>query len=219
MRRAKSFVLERALGSDAWRAKGVDDWETVVALGVRNQEALLAFLQAAATRSFSEGDREEAADIANVRQELSKRTRGQNEVKPLLPRLRRESFGLGERVSLYLGDIPRVTVGWGAGSVVSIEKAYRDAWRRRSQSSAYYWRVTVRLERSVPGLPSELSFSTSEPRAVPSAGLEWLREHRSSEPTFLRAWAASSTREWQPLWCEELGVEVDTQTMAPLSWL
>ncbi len=210
--------LSASLGKDVWRAKGVNDWATVEALGRSNCRSLRAFVEETANRALVEDDRETLSETRLVLERLSSIDTRIGQDKPLLPRLRRESFREGERVRIFLGELPEAPPGWQPAAIISIKKAFNPRWKGPEPNSGYYWRITAKLTRTIGSLPSELSFSTSEPRALPEGDLDWLRGARCKDAVFFGAFAENSRRKWQPLWCDELGFSIEATRMDPIGW-
>lgn len=208
--------LSRALGSSAERIQGVVSWSDLDVLGRANLLAVRDLLAESALHAANDGDREaarlsqEAASL--VERSLARTTR----TKPVLPRLRRESFRVGEPVHLFVGEWTE-DEPWRPARVTSIEKAFRGEWQHDA-ARGFYWRVTATLDRAVEGTRL-FPFSTSEPRAVPSAELAWWVDARDRERRFLDVYAANAFREWQPLWCLEGRRPVDPRDMRFDDWL
>ncbi len=207
------------IGQDGWRCRGIRTWADVERLGRQNCASLREFVQEAADRAVSEGDRDALGEIRAVLERLAAIESKVTSDKPLLPRLRRESFRRGQRVRLYLGELPGAPSAWVSAEIVSIEKSFKVDWKGFEPNSGYYWRITASLATSIPNLPSRVSFSTSEPRVLPEEEFQWLQHALHDDPRFVEIFAENSCREWQPLWCQELGLTVDVSRMDPLEWL
>jgi len=207
------------LGSDAWRCEGIRTWADVELLGRMNRASLREFVQESANRALSEGDHDALSETRAVLEHLAAIESKVTGDKPLLPRLRRETFRTGQRVRLYLGELPGAPPAWVSAEIVSIEKSFKVDWKSFEPNSGYYWRITASLATSIPTLPSRVSFSTSEPRVLPEEDFQWLQRALHNEPRFVEIFAANSRREWQPLWCQELGLAVDVSQMDPFEWL
>lgn len=208
--------LRRALGSSAERIQGIGSWADLAVLGRANLVAVRDLLAQSALQAANDGDRE-AASLARDAGSLVERPLARTtETKPVLPRLRRESFRVGEPVHLFVGEWAE-DEPWRPARVTSIEKAFRSEWQRDA-ARGFYWRVTATLDRAVEGIRL-FPFSTSEPRAVPSAELGWWIDARDRERRFLDVYAANAFREWQPLWCLERRRPVDPRAMRFDDWL
>jgi hypothetical protein len=211
--------LSTAIGSDGWRCEGIRTWADVELLGRGNCASLREFAQEAASRALSEGNRDMLSEIGTALQRLARIESTAASDKPLLPRLRRESFRKGQDVRLYLGEIQGAPVSWMPASIASVEKSFNVDWKGFEPNSGYYWRLTASLITPVHGLPSQLSFSTSEPRVLPEEEYRWFHRFARGDRRFVEIFAENSRREWQPLWCQELGITIDVSGMDPNQWL
>ena len=219
MNPSTSPSLEAALGAEGWRIHGIESWEDVAAVGLLNLRALQEWTQEAATRAFADQDREQLAEVTPVVARLAELEAVASERKPLLPRLRRESFRVNERVAVYVGELPGATSSWAFGVVSAVAKAFNPQWQNMQANSGYYWRVTALLERGAPPRFAAVSFSTSEPRAIPEQDLIWLRRSLATDRRFVDIFSVNSRRAWQPLWCLEASVPVDVDAMDMAAWI
>lgn len=212
--------LETALGNDDWRAAGIETWEDVALLGRSNLRLLSTWAELAANQAMLQQDRSFLMEARPVMKRLASLEAQTSDDKPLLPRLRRENFRLNEPVALYVGELPDTTPHWAHGSISAIEKAFNVAWKGPETGSGYYWRITAQLTAGAPTHFSHLSFSTSEPRAMPESELQYLKRALSLDRRFAEIYAVNARREWQPLWCLEGGLPISAPGhMNMLEWL
>ncbi|MEN0066193.1 MAG: hypothetical protein AAGA48_28890 [Myxococcota bacterium] len=189
------------------RLRGVQDWDDLAVLGRRNLDRLARFAQATATREWPDATRVERQMWTKQIQALNGLTESPGPVKPLLPRLRIESFGLGQEVAIFVGDTTDIVVGpWVTAEVVEVVKAHRVAWSSHP-SRGYYWRVTAHTKIPVLEGRSEISFTTSEPRVLVLNDVAALLHARTEDPRFFNIFVENARRAWHPLWCLETGRE------------
>lgn len=211
--------LKSALGRDGWRCRGITSWRDVGSLGGRNVRSLREWAQDAANRALVDEDREFLVEMRPAMDRLVTLAGELVEEKPLLPQLRRESFRRGQQVRVYVGELPGTSSTWAKGTITAIDKSFNLRWKSAQPNSGYYWRITARLDAGAPHEIPEVHFSTSEPRVVTEQDFVWLHGAVLTDMPFVRIFAENCRRDWPPLWCQELGITIDTATMDPLAWL
>jgi hypothetical protein len=215
-------ALQDLLGEDSYRLHGIPDWESVPELGDANLARMEALVEKFIYRSMSRGeDVDELKVLARGKRHLIKLREQITTRKPYLPRLRNELFREGDTLMLYLGDTPSARGdAWRRVEVTKVEKGHNSEWSMDSSARGYYWRVTVKDpdKALLPG-HQQLSFSTTEPRAILEAEFDYLQQARESDPLFFQVFCANARRDWKPIWCLELGLECDTEAMDMSRWL
>lgn len=200
--------LSTLLGKHAHRLQGITAWEQIPLLGKTNIERLIQFARETTLTEMAEGA---GGDELRARQSgvafLSNALVGADD-KPLLPRLRVESFRKGDAVVLYLGDAVGsiAPAPWVAATITAVDKAFRTDWNDGSANGGYFWRWEATA--AAPVFPSQCAvrFSTSEPRALPAEAFRYLRAASAADPDFRAIFCANAERAWEPLWCIERGV-------------
>jgi hypothetical protein len=199
--------FELVFGSQSERLRGVPSWEHVLHLGRGNIDRLRQMARETVMQLLSEsGSRDDLREVQSVIRLLSESLLTAED-KPLLPRLRVESFRKGNTVHLYLGD----TVGaiaphaWVTAVVTEVDKAFRPDWNDGSPNGGYFWRWTAVTD--IPVFPGEreVRFSTSEPRVLLAEEFAYLKKSPYDDPVFLEMFCANAWRTWEPLWCLEHG--------------
>ena len=204
--------LHQLVGED--RLRGVEGWADLERLGPRNAERALRFARSEADRELSESTREERRERATLLERLRAMARSDGRRRPVLPRLRVESFRVGQDVGVLLADTPGVTgAPWAWGVVDAVEKSHRVAWSHHA-NRGYYWRVTALLEDG-----RRLAFTTSEPRVLRRTEIEALRSAGHEDPRFLEIFSENARRPWHPLWCLEAGTEGSGEALDLGRWL
>ena len=211
--------LPTVFDTEAFRIQGLETWDDVPKVGRQNLRMLVLTAQDAVMRAVTSGDREALLAMRRGIDHLQRLEAEATEDKPVLPRLRRESFRVGQAVRVYVGELPGVRPEWLQGTVSSIDKSFRSEWKSGQANSGYYWRVTATFDQEVLPGRNQLPFSTSEPRVVLEAEYRYLVQALRDDPDFVRIFSANAWRDWQPLWCQELGLEVDVRAMDLGGWL
>lgn len=214
--------LSELLGAESHRLRGIPSWEVVYLLGARNLASLTEFTRRTIQAvQWQGGSREELTHLTPGLRHLLQLQATHSEEKPLLPRLRNESFRMGESVVIYVGDTPNnvASAEWLRGTVTVIEKSQKPEFRDGSPNAGYYWRVTATFSESMfPGVDS-ISFSTTEPRAIPYNEFTYLRKAICTDTTFLQIYVANAYRVWHPIWCLERGLTSAGSAMDMEQWL
>ena len=213
--------FDLAFGSQSYRLLGIPSWEHVPLLGKGNIDRLRQLSRETAMRLLGEGgSRDDLRDVQSVINFLSESLLTAEE-KPLLPRLRVESFRKGNSVRLYLGDSGGVIAPctWVEATVMEVDKAFRPDWNDGSPNGGYFWHWTA--VTSIPVFPDEskVRFSTSEPRALLAKEFAYLQQSLSDDPAFLEMFCANAWRTWEPLWCLEHGTVSSGGKMDMLRWI
>ena len=209
-----------AFGHAAFRLAGVPGWESVAFLGRNNLHRLQALAQTTGARLLAEGaPRTELRRHQAVTDLLADAERSCRDTRPFLPRLRAELFRGGDRVAVYLGELPGATCRWVTGQVVSVTKSFNVEWKNAATHGGYYWRVTVEPDSDSGSPLRSLSFSTTEPRVLPVAELAELVRLAEEDDPFVAMFCANAAREWMPLWCLEHGIDLDTSAMSYGAWI
>jgi hypothetical protein len=216
--------LELMTGRQYFRLQGVSSWEDVSILGKANLDRLLQVTQENIYRLMT--------DISN-QDDLKAIRKGVNFIneklipiaikKPLLPRLRSESFVKGDKVLIYLGDTISTIINsedsWVKANIEEVEKSYKSDWFDGSANSGYYWRLTAKTSKSVfeNGNLDSIPFSTSEPRVL----LDWEYNYLTTikDVEFLEIFSKNAWRTWLPLWCLEKNLSCDVEKMNMKVWL
>jgi hypothetical protein len=209
-----ALPVEVVLGPHAHRLRGVRGWEEVRSLGSANLARLVDFARKAMQDELGDMEREERGLRAGALSQLEALLGASEGWKPVLPRLRVECFRVGQPVHLLLGDTPGSREGWVRGEVCELSKHHNPAWSDHFPSRGYYWRVTARLQDG-----GELSFSTSEPRVLLEPELAFLQSALQEDPTFVRIFCENARRAWNPIWCEEAGVQASGEALDLGRWL
>jgi hypothetical protein len=213
--------FQLVFGSQSDRLRGVPSWDHVPLLGRGNIDRLRQLSRETAMRLLGEGgSRDDLREVQGVIRFLSECFLTSDE-KPLLPRLRVESFQEGGRVYVYLGD----TVGaiapnaWMSATVTEVDKAFRPDWNDGSPNGGYFWRWTA--DTSVPVFAGEcrIRFSTSEPRVLLAEEFACLRKSHADDPAFFEIFCANAWRTWEPLWCLEHGTLSSGGEMNMRQWI
>lgn len=204
--------------TQAHRLQGIGSWHDVPLLGTDNARALLRLARESAHRLMASGG--DVAERRGIKAAIDflEGCLADALHKPLLPRLRVESFRVGDAVRIYLGDTPgAVSSAWASATITVVDKAFRPDWNDGSANGGYFWRWAATAD--VPLFPGENTarFSTSEPRVVKTWEYDYLRG--GTDPAFVAIFAANACRTWQPLWCLERGVTVDGAAMRYEKWL
>lgn len=216
--------LELMTGGQYFRLKGISCWENVSILGKANLERLLQITQENIYRLM--------ADISN-QDDLKAISKGVSFIdeklipiaikKPLLPRLRSESFVKGDKVLIYLGDTASTIINsgdsWVKANIEKVEKSYKADWFDCSANSGYYWRLTAKTSKPVfeNGDLDTINFSTSEPRVLLGWEYDYLKQTKDME--FLGIFSENASRTWLPLWCLERNLFCDVEKMNMKFWL
>jgi hypothetical protein len=213
--------FELVFGSQSERLRGIPSWEYVLLLGRGNIDRLRQLARETVLGLLSDsGSRDDLREIQTVIQQLSEALLTAED-KPLLPRLRVESFRKGAMVHLYLGDTDGAIAPqpWVTAVVTEVDKAFRPDWNDGSPNGGYFWRWTAAA--SDPVFPGEriVRFSTSEPRALLAEEFAYLQKAPSDDPVFLEMFCANAWRTWEPLWCLEHGTQSSGGEMNMHRWI
>lgn len=218
--------FEMMLGNQLFRIAGVDNWDDLQYLGRVNLERFKQLAQENILQLISEGH--DKYDLLTIRHGIDHIADliPSAPKRPLLPRLRAESFQINEPVMIYIGDSQNhlPNTDWIKARVTNIEKYYRHEWHDSSANSGYYWRVTATAQQQIFSNQYSISFSTSEPRVMPLWEFNYLYtlsdgdEQLNGDERFLKIYAKNANRSWQPLWCVELGIHC-AKTMDMENWL
>ena len=212
--------LEFLLDHAADRARGIDS-SRLTDVGRSNLRRLLELAQQAAQRALFDVTADERKERAAGIAELKRLVDSTTVERPLLPRLRNESFREGERVVVWLGDTPglyRAASGWVHGVIQEVSKSYRKQWDTGEPNGGWYWRLTAEVEIEILPDRRAVAFSTSEPRAIAERDWAWLTQACKEDPDYVAMFAENANRPWTPLWCSELGVDVQGE-MDMAAWL
>jgi hypothetical protein len=214
--------LETVFGRQLPRLRGITCWEQIEPLGKANIERLVQLAQDTAHLGLAEGmAHDELKAIRAGIDFLRERLAETSTAKPLLPRLRSESFRKGEVVVVYLGDTPGsiAPAPWIPAIITDVEKSYRAEWADGTPNSGYYWRLTAIA--ATPFFPEQRSvaFSTSEPRVLPQDDFDYLTIRHPDDTAFRDLYSANACRSWHPLWCLERGTLSSGEEMDMKSWL
>lgn len=212
--------LEMLVGEQAFRLRGIASWEQAAVLGRANLTRLVELAQQAVNALLTMG---------GSRDELREMRRGIDYLngllpeaiaKPLLPRLRAESFRMGDRVYVYVRDTEGCIAesDWVPAEITSVQKSFKSEWIDAAPNSGYYWRLTATTNTPVlPGV-TPLPFSTSEPRVVLAWEWNYLRQAALTDPAFLEIYAENARRPWCPIWCLDRNLACAGEGMDMRAW-
>ncbi|MBC7806337.1 MAG: hypothetical protein H7145_09315 [Akkermansiaceae bacterium] len=214
--------FESVFGAQTYRLRGIGSWEQVPLLGTGNMERLRALLRGAAMRLLGESEsRDDLREVQSAITFLSESIASAMEDKPLLPRLRVESFRKGNAVHIYLGDSAGTVApgGWVTATITEVDKAFRPDWNDGTENGGYFWRWTATA--AVPLFPGQntVRFSTSEPRVLLAGEFAYLQKAVSADPDFLEMYCANAWRTWEPLWCIERETHTSGEAMNMRRWI
>jgi len=213
--------FDTVFGSNRHRLQGIAGWPEVATLGRANLQRLLQLARDQANYLLStSAERAELAELRSATAWLEEQL-GAAAVKPLFPRLRFESFEVGDEVQIYLRDTEHAIApnGWVVARITAKEKSQRPDFNDGTPNAGYYWRWTATAEKPLlPGIHA-LAFSTSEPRVIPSSELNALVRNLREDPSFVETCAANAWRDWRPLWCIERELACDAAKMDMRAWL
>jgi hypothetical protein len=214
------------LDRDAWRIQGISSWQDVSLLGSLNLGRLVELVQARLVASLHQHqlDPDERRSLVRGLDALQSLLASRLPPKPLLPRLRNESFHQGDSVQVFLGDSPgshfqNTCNPWIAGKVTRVDKAFNPAWASGEPNSGYHWQVTVETSVEVFPRTSILRFSTSEPRALKQHEFDSLTTTLHEDPAFFSLWCSNARRDWSPIWCLERNQTIDPSLVDFARWL
>lgn len=191
-------------GEQSFRLRGIESWEQVALLGRANLERLLELGRLTVNATLTEGG--SRAELVPLRQALDilQNLLASAPEKPLLPRLRAESFRKGDALFVYVADTEGQITGtdWVPATLTAVEKSFKAEWKE-GRNTGYYWRLTATADRDIlPGV-RDLPFSTSEPRIVTAWEYHYLSTAATAAPEFLALYRENARRAWPPIWCLE----------------
>jgi len=198
-------ALDTLFGEQHQRLQGIANWEQIASLGAANIQRLIQLAQETVQKLMAANTnytdlRELARGIDQLSVYLSSASQ-----KPVLPRLRVETFHKDDLVAVYIGDSLGHfgTTKWVQASITEVRKAYKREWADGSPNGGYFWRCEA--TSNVPFFPDQCSvaFSTSEPRVLKIDELNYLKHAEQSDPLFLQIFVSNAHRTWTPLWCIE----------------
>ena len=214
-------AFDTVFGPQTYRLQGIPDWDVVAHLGKRNLERLQQLAQEHVLKNLAgEHDRAELRECRHVITFLSDCLASLPGDKPLLPRLRVESFHKGEAVRVFLGDSEGqiAPMPWVEATITAVEKAFRTDWNDGTANGGYFWRWTATTPYPVFPEQDWVRFSTSEPRVVSAWEFEYLTTE-TSDTQFQTIFAANADRAWEPLWCLERNTHSSGAKMDMQGWL
>lgn len=198
-------ALDTLFGEQHQRLHGITDWKEIASLGTANIQRLIQLAQETVQKLMAANTnyadlRELACGIDQLSAYLSNTFQ-----KPVLPRLRVETFHKGDLVAVYIGDSSGHfgTTEWVQARITEIRKAYKREWADGSPNGGYFWRCEA--TSNVPFFPDQnsVAFSTSEPRVLKIDELNYLKRAEQSDPLFFQIFVSNAYRTWTPLWCIE----------------
>lgn len=214
-------TLTELLGNEHSRLKGILGWDDVPLLGSGNIENVLHFARGNVQQVFNEGETLEAKELSKGIKRLEDYATKIVKYKPLLPRLRIESFRKGNKVKIYMGDTEGVRHKdpWINAVIIDIKKAQKPDFVDGSWMGGYYWRITAKSDKEF--FPNEfvLPFSTSEPRVILAKDFEYLQNAFENDIRFLNIYCQNANRECNPIWCMERKIESSGSGMDMRVWL
>ena len=214
--------LMEALGSQAARARGIQDSASLRSLGKPNLQQLILLLSRAAQEHLVAGaeGRDALKAAQRIRAHVEELVARNPPPRPILPRLRSEPFQIGERVACFVSDSPGLSAGydWVPAVVRSVQKSNRPEWRNDPGTAGFYWRVEAELEPKS-ARTATLHFSTSEPRVLTLADFQTLQRCFEEDLYFLAAFVENATRDWPPIWSIERGFDRTVDHMPYARWL
>jgi len=198
--------LEELLGKEDSRIKGISGWNDIPYIGKNNISNILEFARRNVQHLFAQGEsRSTLRELIPGIKQLEQYYAEIDTVRPILPRLRIESFRKDEKVAVYVGDTPGVTAteSWVNGTIINIQKAHKSEFSNGSHSAGFYWEITLRSDRKIFTNENHLTFSTSEPRVIPLKEFGYLKEALVENTQFVHIYSENANREWEPIWCLE----------------
>ncbi|MCP4135711.1 MAG: hypothetical protein GY754_32385 [bacterium] len=214
-------TLQELLGNDEHRLQGISRWDQIEIIGKKNIENIIHFARVNVNFQMTRGtSRDELSSLSQGIRYLSEKVDAALS-KPLFPRLRNESFREDERVVVFAADTPNSLpeTDWISGRVSAIEKSHKPEFDDGSPNAGFFWRVTVTFEEEVFPGNAALSFSTTEPRCIPTIEFDYLRESQEKDHQFVEMYSKNAHRKWHPIWCLERDLESAGESMDMYSWL
>lgn len=214
--------LTDALGSQAGRARGIQDSACLRSLGKPNLQQLVLLLSRAAQEHLVAGaeGREALRSAQRIRAQVEELVAKNLPPRPILPRLRAEFFQPGDRVVCYVGDSPGLSAGhdWVPGVVRSVQKSNKPEWRNDPGTAGFYWRIEAELEPKA-ARSATLHFSTTEPRVLTYADFQTLQRCFEEDLYFLAVFVENAARDWPPIWNIERGFDRPVEQVPYARWL
>ena len=198
-------ALASLFGEQHHRLHGITGWEQIAGLGTASVQRLIQLAQETVQKLMAaNADYADLRELARGVDQLSWYLPGASQ-KPVLPRLRVETFRKDDAVAVYIGDSfgHLGATEWVQAKITEVRKAYKREWADGSPNGGYFWRCEA--TSAAPFFPNQhtVAFSTSEPRVLKFDELSYLRRALQSDPVFFQIFVSNAHRTWTPLWCLE----------------
>lgn len=203
------------------RLQGLTSWEQIPLLGTANIERVIQLAQenvnALMAVSAPRNELRAVADgIGRLREALASASK-----KPLLPRLRAETFRQGHNVKIYVGDSEGciAPTAWVDAVITQVQKSHKPEFVDGTPNNGFYWRSTATTKQVVFSGQNTLAFSTTEPRVLLVWEFDFLQKATKSDTEFLEIFAVNARRIWCPIWCLERHAGCAGEAMDMKTWL
>ena len=198
-------ALDALFGEQHHRLQGITSWEQIAGLGTANVQRLIQLAQETVQKLMAaNADYTELRELARGIDQLSGYLSNSAQ-KPVLPRLRVETFHKDDLVAVHIGDSlgHSGTTEWVQAKITEVRKAYKREWADGSPNGGYFWRCEATSNALFFPDQYSVGFSTSEPRVLKIDEWNYLRHAMQGDPVFFQIFVSNAYRTWTPLWCIE----------------